>query len=293
MNKRIVKVAAIQMKCSEHVNTNILRAEQMIRDAASQGAQIILLQELFASLYFCQEENNIHFDLAEDIETSAMLSRFQTLAKELNVVLPISFFEKSNNAYYNSIVIFDADGQNLGLYRKSHIPDGPGYEEKYYFTPGDTGFQVWDTKFAKIGVAICWDQWFTEPARIMALEGAQILFYPTAIGSEPSNAEEDSKDRWQKCMIGHSIANVVAVVASNRVGVEIFGNSEITFYGSSFVANHKGEFLATADRSSEEIVVADIDLNAIQNDRHDWPFFRDRRPDLYSTILTKDGKSRK
>lgn len=289
MAKKVV-VSATQMRCVSDVSTNIQRATNLVREAAQKGANIILLQELFASLYFCQEENNAHFSLAEEALNSKLIQHFQLLAKELDVVLPISFFEKSNQVYYNSLVTIDANGDILGLYRKSHIPAGPGYQEKYYFTPGDTGFKVFETKFGRLGAAICWDQWFSEPARIMALQGADILLYPTAIGSEPHDPSENSMERWQKCMIGHAITNNVAVVASNRVGVEQFKESSITFYGSSFIANHKGEMLNTADTETECAILAEICLDEMHAYRNDWPFFRDRRPELYAPMSTKDGR---
>jgi N-carbamoylputrescine amidase len=285
----IVKIAAVQMHCEKDVKRNIENAENKVREAAFRGANIILLPELFSSLYFCQEENNQHFSLSQELENSELIQHFQKIAKELSVVLPLSFFEKSNLTYYNSVVLIDADASILGLYRKSHIPAGPGYEEKYYFSPGDTGFKVWNTRYGKIGVAICWDQWFPEAARIMALSGAQILFYPTAIGSEPSDPNEDSKERWQKCMTGHAISNVVGLVAANRVGVERFQNSEIRFYGSSFITNHKGEILAQSNETTPDLLIAQLDLDAIDQTRLEWPFFRDRRPELYGSILTKDG----
>ncbi|ANM62032.1 nitrilase-like protein 1 [Arabidopsis thaliana] len=217
----------------------------------------------------------------------------QKLAKELGVVIPVSFFEEANTAHYNSIAIIDADGTDLGIYRKSHIPDGPGYQEKFYFNPGDTGFKVFQTKFAKIGVAICWDQWFPEAARAMVLQGAEILFYPTAIGSEPQDQGLDSRDHWRRVMQGHAGANVVPLVASNRIGKEIIetehGPSQITFYGTSFIAGPTGEIVAEADDKSEAVLVAQFDLDMIKSKRQSWGVFRDRRPDLYKVLLTMDG----
>ena len=232
---RKVKVAATQMSCTNVVEENIRKAEANVRKAAAQGANIILIQELFENLYFCQKEKPEFIAYATSIEENPAIKHFQALAKELNVVLPISFFERKNNARYNSIAVIDADGTNLGIYRKSHIPDGPGYEEKFYFSPGDTGFKVWNTKYGTIGIGICWDQWFPETARCIALMGAELIFYPTAIGSEPENSGLDSRDHWQRCMIGHSAANLVPVIASNRVGIETIDDSSITFYGSSFI----------------------------------------------------------
>ncbi|CAM9906770.1 unnamed protein product [Scytosiphon promiscuus] len=241
---RLVTVAATQTPCSADTTANIALAEFLVRQAAAAGAQVILLQELFSTLYFCQEQREQHFSLAESEHESPLLERFQGLAKELGVVLPVSFFERGNNAFFNSVVVFDADGTRLGLYRKSHIPDGPGYQEKYYFNPGDTGFKVFDTRFGKIGVAICWDQWFPEAARAMALQGAELLLYPTAIGSEPQDPSLNSSAHWRRVMQGHAGANVVPVVASNRVGREEFSESHINFYGSSFIADQTGEILS-------------------------------------------------
>lgn len=287
---RKVKVAATQMSCTNQIEENIVKAERFVREAAAQGAQIILLQELFETLYFCQKELEDNYEYATEVENNKAVKHFQAVAKELKVVLPISFYEKKNNARYNSIAIIDADGEVLGVYRKSHIPDGPGYEEKYYFNPGDTGFKVWNTKYAKIGVGICWDQWFPETARCMALMGAEILFYPTAIGSEPQNPSIDSKDHWQRCMIGHSSCNLVPVVASNRVGLETIEDSSIHFYGSSFITNGTGEKIAEANRLEETILVAELDLDQIEKQRTEWGIFRDRRPDLYKVLLTYDGE---
>lgn len=290
---RLVTVAATQMSCTNVIEENIAKAEKLVRQAAAQGANIILIQELFETLYFCQKEDDSFYQYAKETETNLAINHFKSIAKELNVVLPISFYERKNNAMYNSIAIIDATGEVLGVYRKSHIPDGPGYEEKYYFSPGDTGFKVWDTKFGKIGVGICWDQWFPEAARIMALMGAEIIFYPTAIGSEPENPAVDSKDHWQRCMIGHSASNLVPVVASNRIGSETFGDSTITFYGSSFITNATGEKIAEASRDEQEILIAQLDLDALMKQRLEWGLFRDRRPELYGPIMTLDGEIKK
>ncbi|MDF2541504.1 MAG: N-carbamoylputrescine amidase [Herbinix sp.] len=286
---RKVKVAATQMSCTDCIEDNISKAEKLVRQAASQGAQIILIQELFETLYFCQKEKPDFYNYATEVEQNKAINHFKGIAKELKVVLPISFYEKKNNARYNALAVIDADGEILGVYRKSHIPDGPGYEEKYYFNPGDTGFKVWNTKYGKIGVGICWDQWYPEAARCMALMGAEILFYPTAIGSEPENPQVDSKDHWQRCMIGHSACNLVPVVASNRIGSEVIEDSTIKFYGSSFITNATGEKVVEANRTEETVLVAEFDLDALSEQRIEWGIFRDRRPDLYKAILTYDG----
>ena len=288
---RKVKVAATQMSCTASVEENIRRAEIMVRRAAAEGSQIILLQELFETPYFCQTEKPEFYHYALEVEANPAVRHFQALARELNVVLPISFYERKNNARYNSAAILDADGTLLGIYRKSHIPDGPGYEEKYYFNPGDTGFRVWKTRYGKIGVGICWDQWYPEAARCMALMGAELLFYPTAIGSEPENAAVDSKDHWQRCMIGHAACNLVPVIASNRVGTEVQGQSSVTFYGSSFIADAQGNTVQEADRAEETVLTAEFDLDALLEQRAEWGIFRDRRPELYKAILTYDGET--
>lgn len=289
---RNVTVAATQMSCSPNIDENISKADKLVRRAATQGAQIILIQELFETPYFCQTEKPQFYNYATEVENNKAINHFIHLAKELQIVLPISFYEKKNNARYNSLAVIDADGTVLGVYRKSHIPDGPGYEEKYYFNPGDTGFKVWNTKYAKIGIGVCWDQWYPEAARIMALMGAEILFYPTAIGSEPEQAEVDSKEHWQRCMIGHSACNLMPVVASNRIGKESIDNSTINFYGSSFITNQVGEKIAEATRTEEAVLVASFDLDAISEQRIEWGIFRDRRPDLYGAMLTLDGETR-
>ncbi len=298
---RHVTVAATQMACSlltskqmayeGDTTENILRAEKLVRGAAAQGAQIILLQELFESPYFCQDMIHAYFGLAKPLDENPAIAYFSKIAKELGVVLPISVFERAGQSFFNTIAIIDADGTNLGYYRKSHIPDGPGYSEKFYFSPGDTGFKVWNTKFARIGVGICWDQWFPECARAMALMGAELLFYPTAIGSEPQDPTLDSAGHWQRTMQGHAAANLTPLIASNRIGVETGANdTQITFYGSSFIADETGAKLAEADRTSETILTATFDLDTIAHTRASWGVFRDRRPDLYSPLLTLDGK---
>lgn len=288
----MIKVAATQMPCSPKVAENLITAEKLVRAAAEEGAQIVLLQELFESLYFCQVEKPDFFSWATPVNKNPAINRFAKIAAELNVVLPISFFEKKGQTYFNSVAIIDADGTVLGTYRKTHIPDGPGYEEKYYFSPGDTGFKVWKTRYATIGVGICWDQWFPEAARSMALMGAEMLFYPTAIGSEPPNPSYDSKNHWQTCMQGHSAANMVPVIASNRIGTESIDQSTITFYGSSFITDNKGQLLAEADRTTEGILVAEMDLDEYAIQRTAWGIFRDRRPVKYGPLLTLDGETR-
>lgn len=289
---RNVKVAATQMSCSSNKEENIAKADRLVREAARQGAQIILLQELFETPYFCQKEKSDYYVYATELEENAAIQHFRKVAKELEVVLPISFYEKKNNARYNSLAVIDADGEVLGCYRKSHIPDGPGYEEKFYFNPGDTGFKVWKTRYAKIGVGVCWDQWYPEAARCMALMGAELLFYPTAIGSEPQDGSIDSKDHWQMCMLGHAASNLVPVIASNRVGTETDEDSSITFYGSSFIAGPQGNKVAEADRTEETVLVAEFDLDQLEIQRIEWGIFRDRRPDLYKIITSYDGELR-
>jgi len=287
---RKVTVAATQMACTENVNDNILKAEKLVRKAALEGAQIILLQELFETPYFCQTEKPENYLLAKSVEDNEAIRYFKKLAIELSVVIPISFYERSNNALYNSVAVIDADGSVLGVYRKAHIPDGPGYEEKYYFTPGNTGFQVWKTRYATIGIGICWDQWFPEAARIMALMGAELIFYPTAIGSEPENSEIDSKDHWQRCMVGHAACNLVPVIASNRIGKEQIDKSEIIFYGASFITDATGKILKEASRTDERVLIQTFDLDMLRLQRLEWGLFRDRRPELYNKIMTSDGK---
>ena len=284
-----VTLAVSQMACSHDRQENIERAEGLVVKAAQQNARIILLQELFETRYFCQEEREIHFELATALEENPAVKHFSRLAQRLKVVLPISFFERRNQAFYNTVAVIDADGSILGCYRKCHIPDGPGYEEKFYFNPGDTGFKVWSTAFARIGVGICWDQWFPEAARIMALKGADILLYPTAIGSEPVDAANDSQAHWQTCMQGHSAANMLPVMASNRIGTEAFDPSQITFYGTSFITDHKGQIQAQAGRTEEAVITATVDLEECRLQRAAWGLFRDRRPSQYGALLTSDG----
>ncbi len=288
---RSVTVAATQMACGPDAAANLAHAERLIRDAAARGADIILIQELFETPYFCQDERADLFALATTLEENPAVRRFSALAAELNVVLPCSFFERANAAHYNSVAMIDAGGAILGRYRKSHIPDGPGYEEKYYFNPGDTGFPVWATRFGAVGVAICWDQWFPEVARILALRGAEVILYPTAIGSEPQDASIDSKDHWQRTMQGHAAANLVPVVASNRIGFETGDQHTLRFYGHSFIADETGAIVAEADGGTETILTATFDLDALRAKRAAWGLFRDRRPDLYAPILTLDGST--
>ena len=281
---RNVTVAATQMSCSWSIQENISNAERLVREAADRGGQIILLQELFETIYFCQEKNDDYFKYATHRRKNQAIAHFSSIARELGVVLPISFYEEENGFYYNSVAIIDADGNNLGLYRKTHIPDGPGYEEKHYFQPGDTGFKVWDTRYARIGVGICWDQWFPEAARCMALLGAEMLLYPTAIGSEPHKPDVDSKEHWQLCMQGHSAANVMPVIASNRIGTEVVGDSSINFFGSSFITGPTGVKLVEADRVSEAVITAEFDLDELATYRTYWGVYKDRRPNMYGPI---------
>lgn len=284
-----VRLAVVQMTCSDVLEDNVAKAERFVRQAAARGAQVVLLQELFENLYFPQLEREEAFSLAHPVEDHPFLTRFARLAAELDVVLPVSFFERAGQAHFNSLAMIDASGEVLGVYRKSHIPDGPGYEEKYYFNPGDTGFRTWRTRYGAIGVGICWDQWFPEAARAMALQGADLLLYPTAIGSEPAEAGGiDTRDMWRRAMIGHAVCNVAYLAAANRVGRE----ADATFYGSSFIADYTGTLLADADRDSETVLYADLDFAAARTFRAGFGFFRDRRPDLYRTLLTYDGVER-
>ena len=287
---REVTLAAAQMSCSWDREANLAKAEALVREAAGRGADIVLNQELFETPYFCQDQRQELFALARPAEGHPLMERMSALAAELAVVLPVSFFERANNAHYNSVMVIDADGSRLGLYRKSHIPDGPGYREKFYFNPGDTGFRVWPTRFGTIGVGICWDQWFPEAARAMALKGAEVLLYPTAIGSEPQDEELDSRPHWRRVMQGHAAANLTPVVGANRVGTESGEASEITFYGASFIAGPTGEIVAEAGEAAEGVITATFDLDEIRARRASWGLFRDRRPDLYGPLLTLDGE---
>lgn len=281
---KVVKFAALQLTKSWDLEDNLEKAKKAIREAAQNGANVILPQELFAAPYFCKKQEAKYFELAEETENCRLIKEMSALAKELGVVIPVSYFEKAGNTFFNSLVMIDADGSVLDNYRKSHIPDGPGYSEKYYFSPGDTGFKVWQTKFGKFGAGICWDQWFPELARCLALHGAEAIFYPTAIGSEPQDPTLDSRDHWQRTMQGHSAANLVPVIASNRVGTEVDDGIETTFYGSSFITDHTGAKISEAPREGETIIYAEIDLEATAKARHAWGLFRDRRPDLYTSV---------
>jgi len=286
-----VTVAAVQMYCNRSRQNNIQAADSCVREAAERGAQIILLPELFETWYFCQERNYASYGLASSVEENPAVRHFKKVAAELKVVLPVSFFEREGNVTYNSVAVIDADGSILGVYRKTHIPDDHFYQEKFYFTPGNTGFRVWDTAYGKIGVGICWDQWFPEAARCMALMGAQLLFYPTAIGSEPI-IECDSMPHWRRCMQGHAAANVIPVIAANRIGKEAVvplkeNNSqvsELAFYGSSFITDETGEILEDAGRTEQKVICHTFDLNAIEELRFSWGLFRDRRPEMYGEI---------
>ena len=284
-----VNVSCTQMHCDWGIQDNIQRAEKLILQAADQGAQIILLQELFETPYFPIDQQAKHFDLASTLDDQATIKKMRKIAQKMKVVLPISFFERSGQVYYNSVVIIDADGEIVGHYRKSHIPQFPGYEEKFYFSPGDTGFKAIQTRYGCLGVGICWDQWFPEAARIMTLKGAEILLYPTAIGSEIFSPDLDSKDHWQSVMCGHAAANIVPVISSNRIGKEVSGTNEIEFYGSSFICDHKGKIIKSADKTSESVLTHTFDLSEIRDYRRSWGVFRDRRTSLYRSLLLHDG----
>ncbi|MEX6501060.1 N-carbamoylputrescine amidase [Pseudomonas zhanjiangensis] len=289
----MLTVATTQFACSWDLARNLDQAEQLVRQAAGQGAEVILLQELFATPYFCIEQDHRHLALAEEYRNSRVLKRFAALAKELGVVLPLSWFEKAGNACFNSLAVADADGRLLGVYRKTHIPNAIGYQEKEYFSPGDTGFRVWDTAYGRLGLGICWDQWFPETARCLALMGAELLLFPTAIGSEPGAVTLDSRDHWQLCMRGHAAANILPVVAANRVGREQASTDPelaMSFYGSSFITDHKGKKLVEADRDSTGVLVQALDLDAMREERLTWGIYRDRRPEMYGPLLGLDGR---
>jgi N-carbamoylputrescine amidase len=275
---RTISVAAIQTSYGEDMVANIKKTEGFVREAAKKGAQVVLPSELFQGPYFCTTQEERWFATAYPAAEHPCVKAMAPLAKELGIVIPVSIFERDGPLYFNSVVIVDADGKTLGLYRKSHIPDGPGYQEKYYFRPGDTGFKVWQTQHGRIGVGICWDQWFPEAARAMALQGADVLFYPTAIGSEPHDSSLDTRDPWRRVMQAHAVANVIPVVASNRIGTEKSGQ---TFYGSSFIADHRGDLVESLERKDEGVLVHTFDLDFLQTHRAAWGFFRDRRPELY------------
>lgn len=292
MTSDTVCAAVIQMSMTDSLSDNVLRAQQHVREAAAQGAQVILLPELFENLYFCQTEREAFFALAHPLDNHPFIPQFQALARELGVVLPLSYFEKAGQAYYNSLVCVDADGEILGNYRKSHIPDGPGYEEKYYFNGGDTGFQVWHTRFGRLGVGICWDQWYPETARVMMLRGADFLLYPTAIGSEPAEVESpNSYQMWQRAMQGHAVSNSTYVLAANRVGRETVAGLEQTYYGHSFVADYTGQIMAELGEEEGPLLFT-LRLGEARAFRAGMGFFRDRRPELYGPLLTLDGKTR-
>ena len=283
-----ITVAAVQCALAGPRADNIARVERLVREAASRGASVVLPPELLEGPYFCREEKPEWFAEARTVDDDEAVKRLREVAKELGLVIPVSFFERAGQAYFNSVAVVDADGQVLGIYRKSHIPDGPGYEEKFYFRPGDTGFRVWKTRHGTLGVGICWDQWFPESARAMMLLGAEVLLYPTAIGSEPHEPDLDTRDPWQRAMIGHAVSNIVPVVAANRVGLE----EGQRFYGSSFIADPRGDKAAELGRDEEGIIVASFDLDAVARTRAAWGFFRDRRPELYDVLCTADGKRR-
>jgi len=282
----MVTVAAVQSAFTDDVEENVDRVVGLVREAARRGGKIVLPPELFEGHYFCRDQKSVDFSRARPLDGHPTVGRLAALAKELGVVIPVSFFERAGQAYYNSLALVDADGTVLGVYRKSHIPDGPGYQEKFYFRPGDTGFRVWATRYGTIGVGICWDQWFPEAARAMVLMGADLLFYPTAIGSEPAEPGLDTRDPWQRVMIGHAVANIVPVVAANRVGVE----DEQAFYGSSFIADTRGDKVAELGRDGAGVITARFDLADVRRMRAGWGFFRDRRPELYGALTTPDGR---
>lgn len=282
-------LGAVQMSMTNDEEANLDTAERLVRDAAGRGAKIVLIPELFEGPYFCKDQVPEHRERAREIAGNPTVARFARLAAELDVVLPLSIYERARNAYFNTVVMVDADGRVMGTYRKSHIPDGPGYTEKYWFSPGDTGFTVWQTRHGAVGVGICWDQWFPEAARVMALLGAECLLYPTAIGSEPPDPSWDSSEHWRRTMQGHAAANLMPVVAANRVGHEEGVSTSIDFYGRSFITDNTGAIVADGGRGTEEVLVASFDREALARTRASWGLFRDRRPDLYSPLLTLDG----
>ena len=285
-----VTLGVVQFACSDDAGENLATASRLVREAAGRGANVVLVQELFEGLYFCQEQAAVHFARAAPLDEShPTLAAMRALAAELGVVIPVSLFERRNQAYYNSVVMVDDKGKALGVYRKSHIPDGLGYEEKFYFNPGDTGFRVWRTRFGTIGVGICWDQWFPEAARSMALMGAEFLLYPTAIGSEPGRPDFDSMEHWRITMRGHAGANLMPVAAANRIGTEHVAGREQTYYGSSFIAGPTGALVASAERTGEAVLTATFDRAQMRADRAAWGLFRDRRPELYGALATADG----
>lgn len=276
-----VKLGVVQCALGGSLDDNLITLEGLIRNAAAQGVNIILTPELIEGPYFCKTQEEDRFDLARPLETHPAVLAYEALAKELGVVLPVSVFERDGSHTYNSLVMIDADGSRMGVYRKSHIPDGPGYQEKYYFRPGNTGFKVWDTKFGRIGVGVCWDQWFPEAARCMALAGAEVLLYPTAIGAEPHDPSLETSRRWQRAMQGHAVSNCMPVAAANRIGDE----DGQEFYGRSFISDQTGELVAEAPRDEPCVLMADLDLKLLERERSAWGFFRDRRTDLYGSLL--------
>ncbi len=283
-----ITVAAVQLSCTGDVKENIDHADMLVREAAGRGANIVLLPELFERQYFCQERRYDYYDFAKPVDENDAVIHFKKVCRDLKIVMPVSFYEKDINTLYNSCAVIDLDGEVLGVYRKTHIPDDHYYQEKFYFTPGDTGFKVWDTGYGRIGVGICWDQWFPETARFLALKGAQLLFYPTAIGGEPI-LEGDSMPHWRRTMQGHAAANMVPVIAANRYGLETVEptkenggqSSALKFFGSSFMTDGLGEIISSADREGDEVLTASYDLESIDRDRLDWGLFRDRRPEIY------------
>jgi N-carbamoylputrescine amidase len=284
-----VVVGASQMACSWDRNENVTKADRQVREAAARGARIILIQELFETPYFCQQQNPEYFDLATPLEENPAVGHFRSVARELEAIVLVPFFERVRNIFFNSAAVIDTDGEVLGLYRKTHIPDSPGYCEKYYFAPGDTGPRVWKTRYGTIGIGICWDQYFPELARSMALMGAEILFYPSAVGSVPGLPDFDQYPRWLTAMRGHAACNVVHVVACNRVGTEKIGDSEITWMGSSFITDSEGNKIAEADRVSETVITAELDLGSTRWVRHAYGFFNHRRPETYGSLMTYAG----
>lgn len=290
MTGKTLDIGVVQFACSDDVGENIATASRLVREAAAKGAKIILVQELFSGHYFCQEQNAAHFARAHTVDDDPAVKVLSALAGELGVAIPISFFEKAGQVFYNTVAMADSDGSILGRYRKSHIPDGPGYNEKYYFRSGDTGFRVWDTAHGRVGVGICWDQWFPESARAMALLGAEVILYPTAIGSEPGQPDFDSSRHWQRTQQGHAAANMTPVAAANRIGSETVGGKVQSYYGSSFIAGPDGAMVAEAAREGEAVLTASFDRDVLARDRATWGLFRDRRPDIYSPLQTADGR---
>lgn len=282
---KTMTVAALQTSYGLDMSANIAKTEKLVREAAKAGAQVILPSELFQGIYFCTEQNPKWFETAYPLASHPCVTAMAKMAADLGVAIPVSFFEKDGPRYYNSVAMIDADGTVMGIYRKSHIPDGPGYQEKYYFRPGDTGFKVWKTKFGTVGVGICWDQWYPECARAMALMGADVLFYPTAIGSEPYDAALNTHKQWQRAMQGHAVSNAIPVIASNRIGTEDNAGKAQRFYGHSFIADHGGDLVKELGETDEGVLVHTFDLAEIDSYRADWGFFRDRRTDLYAKSI--------